>query len=50
MKFCFIRKRHFYKRLSKNSYNKKKLMVKKLDDNNLLNKLKIIHNFVNVEF
>jgi hypothetical protein len=35
MKIFVIKKGHFYKGLSKNSYNKSKLMVKKWDDNNL---------------
>jgi hypothetical protein len=40
MKIYIIKKGHFYKRLSKDSYNKSKLLVKKWDDNNLLNTLK----------
>ncbi len=35
-----LKKRHFYKGFLKDSYNKNKLMVKKKDDNNLLNTLK----------
>jgi len=49
MKISIIKKGHFYKGLSKDSYNKNKLMVKKWDDNNLLNTLKIIHNFKNLQ-
>jgi len=40
MKIYVIKKGHFYKGLSKDSYNTIKLMVKKRDDNNLLNTLK----------
>ncbi len=50
MKIFVIKKWHFYKGLLKDSYNKSKLIVKKWDDNNLLNTLKNIHNFKNVEF
>ncbi len=39
-----IKKGNFYKRLSKDSYNKNKLLVKKWDDNNLLDTVKTIHN------
>jgi len=39
MKICSIQKGHFYKGLSKDSYNKIKLIVKKLDNNNLLDTL-----------
>jgi len=40
MKIFVIKKGHFYKGLSQDSYNKIKLMVKKKDDNNLLDTLK----------
>jgi hypothetical protein len=40
MKIFVIKKRHFYKELSKDSYNRIKLMVKKWDDNNILDTLK----------
>jgi len=45
MKKFIIKKGHFYKLLSKDSYNKNQLMLKKRYDNNLLNTLKNIHNF-----
>jgi len=50
MKTFIIKKGYFYKGFSKDSYNRNKLMVKKWDDNNLLNTLKKICNFKNVEF
>jgi hypothetical protein len=40
MKNYVIEKKHFYKRLSKDSYNRNKLMVKNMSDNNLLDTLK----------
>jgi hypothetical protein len=40
MKVFFIKKGQFYKGLSKDSYIRFKLMVKKWDDNNLLYTLK----------
>jgi len=40
MKKSIIKKRHFYKEFSKDSYNKNKLMVKNMNDNNLLDTLK----------
>jgi hypothetical protein len=40
VKFFVIKKGHFYKGLSKDSYNRNKLMVKNMGDNNLLNTLK----------
>jgi len=39
MEKIVILKRHFYKGFSKDSYNRIKLVVKKWDDNNLLNTL-----------
>jgi len=42
MKFFVIKKGHLYKGLSKESYNRSKLMVKKWDDNNLLDTKKTI--------
>jgi transcription initiation factor IIF auxiliary subunit len=40
MKKSIIKKRHFYKEFSKDSYNKNKLMVKNMNENNLLDTLK----------
>ncbi len=40
MNFFVIKKGHFYEGLSQDSYNKSKLMVKKRDDNDLLDTLK----------
>jgi len=40
MKISIIKKGHIYKGLSKDSYNRSTLMVKKWDDNNLLDTLK----------
>jgi hypothetical protein len=40
MKISIIKKWYFYKGLSKDSYNKSKLMVKIWDDNNILDTLK----------
>ncbi len=40
MKISVIKKGHFYKGLLEDSYNINKLMVKKWDDNNLLDTLK----------
>jgi len=40
VKFYPIKKGHFYKGISKDSYNIKKIDGKKNDDNNLLNTLK----------
>jgi hypothetical protein len=45
-----IKKGHFYKGLSKDSYNRNKFMVKIWDNNNLLYTLKKIHNFKKLEF
>jgi hypothetical protein len=39
MKDFIIRNGHFYKGLSKDSYNRNKFMVKNWDNNNLLNTL-----------
>jgi hypothetical protein len=50
MKKSIIKKRHFYKEFSKDSYNKNKLMVKNMNENNLLDTLKKFHNFKNMEF
>jgi len=50
VKISIIKKGHFYKGLSKDSYNRNKLMVKNMSDNNLLNTLKKIQNLKNVEF
>jgi hypothetical protein len=50
VKISIIKKGPFYKGISKDSYNKNKLMVTKWDDNNLFDTLKKIHNFKNVEF
>ncbi len=36
MKNFVSKKGHFYKELSKDSYNRNKLMVKEWDDNNLI--------------
>ncbi len=40
MKYIYIKKRHFYRRLSKYLHNKIKLKVKKWNDNKLLYILK----------
>jgi hypothetical protein len=40
MNFFVIKKGYLYKGLPKDSYNRSKLMVKKWDDNNLLDTLK----------
>ncbi len=45
MRNFIIKKEHFYKGLSKDSYNRNKLMVKKWDDNNLLDALKKLSQF-----
>ncbi len=39
LKISIIKKGHFYKGLSKDSYNRIKLMIKKWNDNNLLDTL-----------
>ncbi len=50
MKIFVIKKGHFYKGLSKYSYNKSKLKVKKKkDDNNLLDTLKKYSEFQKCE-
>jgi hypothetical protein len=51
MKKIVIKKGHFSKKLSKHSYNRNKLMVKKKSDNNLLDTLKNMNIISkNVEF
>jgi hypothetical protein len=45
VKFFIIKKGCVYKGLSKDSYDKSKLMVKKWDDNNLLDTKKPLTNF-----
>ncbi len=42
----FVKKKgHFYKGLPKDSYNRNKLMIKNMSDNNLLDTLKKIQKF-----
>jgi len=50
VKISIIKKGHFYNGLSKDSYNRNNFMVKKWDDNNLLNAPKNHSQFQNVDF
>jgi hypothetical protein len=51
MNFFVIKKKHFYKGFKKKSYKKNiKLMIKKWEDNNLLDTPKEHNNYKNVEF
>ncbi len=45
MKNYVIKKTYFYKRLSKDSYNRNKLLVKNMGDNNLLDTLEKYSQF-----
>jgi hypothetical protein len=45
MKNYVMKKTYFYKRLSKDSYNRNKLMVKNMSNNNLLDTLEKYSQF-----